>query len=198
MLLLFACASFDPDHEGEIIGDPTEGALIYMAQNFGMNHDALEERYPRLFEQPFDSDRKRMTTVHKIEQQLIAYTKGAVDEMLPLCTHMLTSEGIRPMTEQDRRNILNCCMKLSEQALRVLGFAKRDIDELPEDDSENLEWNLTFLGAVGMIDPPRTEVAESVRVCREAGIRTVMITGDHKVTALAIAKELGICRRVTL
>ena len=187
-------ASFDPDHEGEIIGDPTEGALIYMAQNFGMNHDALEERYPRLFEQPFDSDRKRMTTVHKIEQQLIAYTKGAVDEMLPLCTHMLTSEGIRPMTEQDRRNILNCCMKLSEQALRVLGFAKRDIDELPEDDSENLEWNLTFLGAVGMIDPPRTEVAESVRVCREAGIRTVMITGDHKVTALAIAKELGICQ----
>ena len=85
-------------------------------------------------------------------------------------------------------------MKLSEQALRVLGFAKRDIDELPEDDSENLEWNLTFLGAVGMTDPPRTEVAESVRVCREAGIRTVMITGDHVVTASAIARELGIMR----
>ena len=177
-------ASFDPDREGEVIGDPTEGALIYMAQNFGMNHDALEEKYPRLFEQPFDSDRKRMTTVHRIEKQLIAYTKGAVDEMLPLCTHILTSEGIRPMTEQDRSNILNYCMKLSEQALRVLGFAKRNIDELPENDSENLEWNLTFLGVAGMIDPPR----------KEAGIRTVMITGDHKVTALAIAKELGICQ----
>jgi len=187
-------ASFDPDREGEVIGDPTEGALIYMAQNFGMNHDALEEKYPRLFEQPFDSDRKRMTTVHRIEKQLIAYTKGAVDEMLPLCTHILTSEGIRPMTEQDRSNILNYCMKLSEQALRVLGFAKRNIDELPENDSEDLEWNLTFLGVAGMIDPPRKEVAESVRVCREAGIRTVMITGDHKVTAFAIAKELGICQ----
>ncbi|MFR1214008.1 MAG: HAD family hydrolase [Acutalibacteraceae bacterium] len=113
--------------------------------------------------------------------------------MLPLCTHS-TSEGIRPMMEQDRSNILNCCMKLSEQALRVLGFAKRNIDELPENDSEDLEWNLTFLGVAGMIDPPRKEVAESVRVCREAGIRTVMITGDHKVTAFAIAKELGICQ----
>ena len=185
-------ASFDPDREGEIIGDPTEGALIYMAQNFGVNHDALEEKYPRLFEQPFDSDRKRMTTVHKIEKQLVAYTKGAVEEMLPLCTHILTYEGVRPMTDQDKANILACCMNLSEQALRVLGFAKKNIDMLPEDDNENLEWNLTFLGVAGMIDPPRKEVAESVRVCREAGIRTVMITGDHKATALAIAKELGI------
>ncbi len=185
-------ASLDPDRPGEIIGDPTEGALIYMAQDFGIDHDDLEAQHPRLFEQPFDSDRKRMTTVHNIDGRLTAYTKGAIDEMLPLCTHILTADGVRPITEQDKTNILHCCTKLSEQALRVLGFAKKTIAAVPQDDDEDLEWDLTFLGAAGMIDPPRKEVAESVRVCRQAGIRTVMITGDHKITALAIAKELGI------
>lgn len=89
-------ASLDPDHPGQIIGDPTEGALIYLAQAFGIDHEDLEETYPRLFEQPFDSDRKRMTTVHRIQDRNIAYTKGAVDELLPLCTHMLTAAGVRP------------------------------------------------------------------------------------------------------
>lgn len=187
-------ASLDPDRKGEIIGDPTEGALIYMAQAFGIDHEALEDEHPRLFEQPFDSDRKRMTTVHQIKDRWTAYTKGAVDEMLPLCTHILTSNGVRPITEADRTNITKLCLSMSQNALRVLGFAMRTLNAVPEDDEEDLEFDMTFLGAVGMIDPPRKEVAESVRTCRSAGIRTVMITGDHKVTALAIARELGIYR----
>ncbi len=185
-------ASLDPDRKGEIIGDPTEGALIHMAQAFGINHEALESEFPRFWEQPFDSDRKRMTTVHRIKGQWKAYTKGAVDEMLPLCTHILTAKGIRPITEADRTNIAKLCISMSENALRVLGFAMRTLSNFPLDDDENLEFDMTFVGAVGMIDPPRSEVAESVRTCLAAGIRTIMITGDHKVTALAIAKELAI------
>ena len=185
-------ASLDPDQEGEIIGDPTEGALIHMAQAFGINHESLEDEYPRLFEQPFDSDRKRMTTVHRIKDKWIAYTKGAVDEMVPLCTHILTSQGVRPITEDDRIHITKLCLHMSENALRVLGFAMKTLSSVPEEDEDNLEFDMIFIGAVGMIDPPRREVAESIRTCREAGIRTIMITGDHKVTAMAIAKELGI------
>lgn len=187
-------ASLDPDRKGEIIGDPTEGALIYLAQAFGIDHEALEDDYPRLFEQPFDSERKRMTTVHRINEKWISYTKGAVDEMLPLCTHILTSEGVRPITEADKENITKLCLSMSEGALRVLGFAMRTLTELPTDDDENVEFDMTFVGVTGMIDPPRKEVADSVRTCRQAGIRTIMITGDHKVTALAIAKELDIYR----
>ena len=184
-------ASFDPDHPGEIIGDPTEGALIYMAQDFAMDHEKLEDQYPRLFEQPFDSQRKRMTTLHDMDGDYTAFTKGAVDEILPLCTHIFTEQGIRLILQEDRENILKLCNKMSENALRVLGFAMRKLAAVPEDD-ENVEYDLTFLGAVGMMDPPRKEVADSVRTCHEAGIRTIMITGDHKVTALAVAKELGI------
>lgn len=187
-------ASLDPDRKGEIIGDPTEGALIYLAQAFGIDHEALEDDYPRLFEQPFDSERKRMTTVHRINEKWISYTKGAVDEMLPLCTHILTSEGVRPITEADKENITKLCLSMSEGALRVLGFAMRTLTELPTDDDENVEFDMTFVGVTGMIDPPRKEVADSVHTCRQAGIRTIMITGDHKVTALAIAKELDIYR----
>ncbi|MBM6887837.1 cation-translocating P-type ATPase [Pseudoflavonifractor phocaeensis] len=187
-------ASLDPDRKGEIIGDPTEGALIYMAQAFGIDHEALEDEYPRFFEQPFDSERKRMTTVHRIHEKWVSYTKGAVDEMLPLCTHILTSEGVRPITEADKENITKLCLSMSEGALRVLGFAMRTLMELPTDDDENVEFDMTFVGVTGMIDPPRKEVADSVRTCRQAGIRTIMITGDHKVTALAIAKELDIYR----
>ena len=187
-------ASFDPDRPGEVIGDPTEGALIHLVQKFGMHHEDLENTYPRLFEQPFDSDRKRMSTIHKVADHYTALTKGAVDEMLPLCTHLLTADGVREMTDLDKSRIHDLCHHMSSDALRVLGFAYRILDQVPKDDEENVEYDLTFIGAVGMIDPPRTEVAESIRVCREAGIRTVMITGDHKVTAVAIAKELDILR----
>lgn len=185
-------ASFDPDRKGEIIGDPTEGALIYMSQEFGIDHETLEDKYPRLFEQPFDSERKRMSTVNNIDDKFTLYTKGAVDEILPLCTHILTSSGIREITDKDKNNIQKLCLDMSKDALRVLGFARKDIASVPEEDDENIEFDLTFVGAVGMIDPPRKEVAQSVEICRKAGIRTIMITGDHKDTAIAIAKELEI------
>ena len=135
-----------------------------------------------------------MTTVHEIDGAITAYTKGAVDEMLPLCTRILTAAGERPITQDDRAQILALCRQLSESALRVLGFARRTLSAVPQEDAENVEFDLTFLGAAGMIDPPRQEVADSVRTCRQAGIRTIMITGDHKVTALAIARQLDIYR----
>lgn len=186
-------ASFNPDRPGEIIGDPTEGALLYLTRAFGIDHEALEDEHPRLFEQPFDSGRKRMTTVHRIENENIAYTKGAVEELLDRCTRVRTPEGEIPLTDDIRDTILAACRRMSGRALRVLGFACRTLPEIPEDEEADVEWELTFLGAVGMIDPPRKEVAQSVRTCREAGIRTVMITGDHRDTALAIARELEIC-----
>jgi Ca2+-transporting ATPase len=188
-------ASLDPDRPGEILGDPTEGALIFLTDAFGLKQDDLEEQYPRLFEQPFDSDRKRMTTVHKKKDGLIAYTKGAVDEMLPLCTHILTAQGVRPITDWNKMEIRDLCLKMSAEALRVLGFAMRPIDKVPEEEDANLEHELIFLGAVGMIDPPRKEVIQAVETCRQAGIRTIMITGDHKVTAMAIAAQLSIFRK---
>ena len=185
-------ATLDPDKQGEILGDPTEGALIELAQVFRIEYEALRVHYPRAFEEPFDSDRKRMSTLHFIENQWTVYTKGAVDEMLPLCTHLLTSQGIRVMTEEDRINIQHLCINMAKEALRVLGFAMRYLDKVPEEEEGSVECELTFVGVVGMIDPPRKEVIEAVRTCKEAGIRTIMITGDHRITALAIAKELGI------
>ena len=186
-------ASLDPDHPDAIIGDPTEGALIHLASSFGINHDALEAAHPRLYEMPFDSNRKRMTTVHAIDATITAYTKGAVDAILPVCSHLLTAQGIRSITETDRKRIAALCTDLSSQALRVLGFAMRPLTQVPEEGSD-IEENLIFIGVAGMIDPPRQEVAASVRTCRDAGIRTIMITGDHKITAMAIAKELDIYR----
>ena len=173
------------------IGDPTEIALIPFAQKLGFNQSNLKKEFPRLFEQPFDSDRKRMTTLHKIDGQLTVFTKGATDEMLPLCTHIMTDNGVRKITPQDKKQIAHLSHQMPADALRVLGFATKIVDNLPEAGAD-LENNLTFIGIVGMIDPPRKEVAASVKTCREAGIRTIMITGDHKVTALAIAKKLNI------
>ncbi len=185
-------ASPDPERAGEYLGDPTEGALLAFAEKYGIEKEALEEASPSLFEQPFDSVRKRMTTVHRLNGEITACTKGAVEELLPFCTSILTSQGVRPMTPEDRQSILNLCRELSENALRVLGFAKRTLTRVPTEESENVEENLTFLGMTGMLDPPRKEVAKAVDTCHTAGIRVIMITGDHKVTALAIARQLHI------
>ncbi len=197
--LTYACAlcgnaTFDPDREGETLGDPTEGALITFARIYGVDEGECEDKHPKLFEQPFDSDRKRMTTVHDVEGRLTAYTKGAVDEMLPLCTHILDDDGVREMTADDRAAIGALCEKMSGDALRVLGFAVRTLSALPLSDDEDIEFDMTFVGVTGMIDPPRGEVIGAVDACHEAGIRVVMITGDHKITALAIAKQLHIFR----
>ena len=187
-------AKKDPDNPDNILGDPTEGALVLLAEKFGINAEDYEESHERLFEQPFDSDRKRMTSLNRMEEGLVAYTKGAVDELLPLCTQYRTADGVRPMTDADRENILALCNRMSGEALRVLGFATRVHAEVPEDESADIESGMTFIGVVGMIDPPRKEVIKAVETCHEAGIRVIMITGDHKVTAMAIARQLHIFR----
>ena len=187
-------AKKDPDNPGNILGDPTEGALVLFAEQFGIESEAFEDANPRLFEQPFDSDRKRMTVLNRTERGFIAFTKGAVDEMLPLCTKYRTKDGVRDMTDADRARILELCYKMSGDALRVLGFAVREHAAVPEEEAADIEEGMTFVGAVGMIDPPRKEVIKAVETCHTAGIRVVMITGDHKVTAMAIAKQLHIFR----
>lgn len=187
-------AKKDPDNPDNILGDPTEGALVLLAEKFGVDAEDYEESHERLFEQPFDSDRKRMTSLNRMEEGLVAYTKGAVDELLPLCTQYRTADGVRPMTDADRESILALCNRMSGEALRVLGFATRVHAEVPEDESADIESGMTFIGVVGMIDPPRKEVIKAVETCHEAGIRVIMITGDHKVTAMAIARQLHIFR----
>lgn len=184
-------ASLNPASPEEIIGDPTEGALILLAQDFGYSVSSLRKEYPRLGEYPFDSIRKRMSTIHKINNEYVAYTKGALDELLPLCDYIATSNGMQKLTKTDKENILALSHQMSDKALRVLGFASRTILNLPQE-NENIEQHLVFLGAVGMIDPARDEVKASIKITREAGIKTIMITGDHKNTAVAIAKNLGI------
>ena len=197
--LLSACAlcgnaKKDPDNPGHILGDPTEGALVLFAEKFGIDAEEYEDAHPRLFEQPFDSDRKRMTVLNRMEEGYVAYTKGAVDELLPLCTMYQTEHGVRPMTDEDRNNVLALCNRMSEDALRVLGFAKRVHADVPEEEDADIENGMTFIGVTGMIDPPRKEVIQAVETCHEAGIRVVMITGDHKVTAMSIARQLHIFR----
>lgn len=187
-------SEFDPDNPGNILGDPTEGALIVLSKKFGEDHDDLEDDSPRLYEQPFDSDRKRMSTVNSVKGNPIVFTKGAVDELIPVCTKILTPDGERPITDSDIDAIKQVSDSMAANALRVLSFARKSIDIAPDDDDIDVEFDLTFIGLVGMIDPPREEVKSAVKTCRDAGIRTVMITGDHKITAVAIAKELGIWR----
>ena len=171
---------FSGDKE-QHIGDPTETAIVLAAHKNGMPKDALNKKYPRLAEIPFDSDRKLMTTVNRIEGRNVVIVKGAFDMMMPRCTSG-DLETAKKMTESMSRN-----------ALRVLAVAFREIDEVPENPtSDQLENDLTFMGLVGMIDPPRPEAKAAVEICRHAGIKPVMITGDHVVTASAIAKEIGI------
>ena len=167
--------------EEQHLGDPTETAIVFAAHKNGMSKDELNKKYPRIAEIPFDSDRKLMSTVNNIDGKNIVIVKGAFDMMAPRCVKgdMDTAKRI---TEE-----------MSENALRVLAIAYKEIDKVPSNPtSEELENGLTFMGVVGMIDPPRTEAKVAVATCRRAGIKPVMITGDHVVTASAIAKELGI------
>jgi len=167
--------------EEQHIGDPTETAIVLAAHKNGMPKDDLNKKYPRLAEIPFDSDRKLMTTVNKIDRKNIVIVKGAFDMMMPRCIKGDMSAAKR-MTEQ-----------MSSDALRVLAVAYKEVDSFSANPtSEELECDLTFMGLVGMIDPPRPEAKDAVAICRRAGIKPVMITGDHVVTASAIARELGI------
>ncbi|WP_151734739.1 cation-translocating P-type ATPase ['Paenibacillus yunnanensis' Narsing Rao et al. 2020] len=176
-----------------IIGDPTETALVDYALSIGTDKRELEQKQPRTSELPFDSDRKLMTTIHQVEGGYRALTKGAPDVLLSRCSHILEAGELVPLTEEHTRKIAAGNKMLADEALRVLAFAFRDSDGLPAELSpESTEKELVFVGLAGMIDPPREEVKAAVAVCRKAGVRPVMITGDHKDTAAAIAKRLGI------
>jgi P-type Ca2+ transporter type 2C len=170
----------------DIIGDPTEAALIVAARKGGIIHERLN--MPRVDEIPFDSDRKMMTTVHQAKGYL-AYVKGAPEAIIDRCTRIEEHGRIRSMTKRDRERIHERNLTMANRALRVLGFAYKPIRRKDEKD---IESNLIFLGLIGMIDPPRHEVVDAIRRCNEAGIRVVMITGDHKATAVAIGHELGL------
>ena len=174
-------------------GEPTEAALVNFGAANGQIKPELEKTQPRAAEAPFDSMRKMMSTVHKCGDSYIQYTKGAPDEVLKCCTDYLDNGEVLPLTEEKRREILSVNHSMADRALRVLAAAERRWDALPEDCSPgNLEQALCFIGLTGMIDPVRPEVKSAIDECRRAGIRPIMITGDHKDTAVAIARELGI------
>ena len=181
------------ENDNTIVGEPTETALVRFALDAGKDKNELEKRLPRVSEAPFDSDRKMMSTVHRTEKGFIQYTKGAPDELLRRCKHILTQQGDIPLADEIRNNILDQNKAMAKKALRVLGAAMRYWENPPKDTSpENLEKELIFIGLTGMIDPVRPEAKAAIEECKSAGIRPVMITGDHKDTAVAIAKELGI------
>ncbi|WP_312426265.1 cation-translocating P-type ATPase [Lacrimispora sp.] len=177
--------------EGKLLGDPTEAALVQMAERAGINEEAMKSYYPRAGEIPFDSKRKLMSTMHRIEGKRVLFTKGAVDVLLPRISHIWTGEGIRHMREGDRQNLMEQNMEFSKQGLRVLTFACREMNE-DERLTEKSEAGYTFLGMAAMMDPPRPETRNAVLNAKRAGIRPVMITGDHKITASAIAEKIGI------
>lgn len=187
------CTDVNIDENKEIIGEPTEAALVAYALTLDLNKNDLSKSEPRVAEAPFDSMRKMMSTVHSKAGAYIQYTKGAPDEVLKCCTKILKDGKIRDITEADRTEILKKNKEYADRALRVLACSFKELSEIPADQSpEALEKDLVFCGLVGMIDPVRPEVKAAIEECRTAGIRPIMITGDHKDTATAIAMELGI------
>ncbi|MFC2157067.1 calcium-translocating P-type ATPase, SERCA-type [Acidobacteriota bacterium] len=174
----------------QVIGDPTEGALLVSAAKSGLSHESLEDKFPRVNEVTFSSERKRMTTVHRSGEEFLVLTKGAPDILLPLCKKILDKGRIRPIEETDFTQILQMNQAFAQEALRVLGFAYREASTGEAD--ESTEQDLIWVGLQGMIDPPRPEIKDSINKCRAAGIRVVMITGDFMGTAVAIAHDLGI------
>ena len=187
------CSDAEEDESGIAVGEPTECALVNYAHGLGLGKPALKEAQPRVGEAPFDSMRKMMSTIHKTAQGIVQYTKGAPDEILKLCTSYLDNGAVKPMTDAKRSEILAANKAMADRALRVLAASERLWDAVPADCSPaNLEKDLTFIGLTGMIDPVRPEVKAAIEECRGAGIRPIMITGDHIDTAMAIARELGI------
>ena len=187
------CSDAEEDENGAAVGEPTECALVNYAHGLGLGKPALKAAEPRVGEAPFDSMRKMMSTVHKTADGIVQYTKGAPDEVLKLCTGCLENGRVVPMTDAKRAEILAANKAMADRALRVLAASMRKWDAVPEDCSPaNLEHDLVFIGLTGMIDPVRPEVKAAIEECRGAGIRPIMITGDHIDTAVAIAKELGI------
>jgi Ca2+-transporting ATPase len=187
------CSDAELDENRRAVGEPTECALVNDAFTLGLDKDALKAEQPRVGEAPFDSLRKMMTTLHRDGGRVVQYTKGAPDEVLARCDRVLTETGIRPMTDDDRATISAANKAMADKALRVLAAATRDHDSIPPDlTPDALEQHMVFVGLCGMIDPVRPEVKDAVARCHAAGIRAVMITGDHIDTAVAIARELDL------
>jgi len=187
-------ASLD-HHENKwtIRGDPTEAALVVAAAKRGLSPTELRIENPRIEEIPFSSERKRMTTVHQMEEgEKIAFMKGAPEIVLERCRYLQGRDGLNPLRDQEREDILRASEQMAQDALRVLGVACRETPGEFSSSEEALEKDMVFLGLVGMIDPPREEVKESIKTCRDVKIKPVMITGDHRLTAVAVAKEIGI------
>jgi Ca2+-transporting ATPase len=175
------------DGRWEVKGDPTEGALVVAAAKAGLDKSALDSQFPRVQEIPFTAETKRMTTLHAIGDGTVAYSKGAPEIVLDSCSTMLGESGEEPLDEAGRATLRQAAQAMASDALRVLAVARK-----PGADLESADSDMTFLGLIGMIDPPRPEAADAVQTCREAGIKPVMITGDHPLTARAVASELGI------
>ncbi len=187
------CSDAEADGDGNVTGEPTEAALVAWAYKLGLKKAELKEKYGRVGEAPFDSARKMMSTVHIDGDGFIQYTKGAPDVVIDRCTHYIKDGNAVPMTEEYKSEILRANKAMADKALRVLAMAERRHAAMPEAfEPEALEVGLTFVGLSGMIDPVRPEVKDAIVECKSAGVRPIMITGDHVDTATAIAKELGI------
>jgi len=183
------------EKEGKWIikGDPTEGALVVAAVKAGFHETEMRLENPRIEELPFSSERKRMTTIHQMEDgKKTSFMKGAPEVVLGKCSHILSDGEIRELGEKAKSEILKANEEMAQAALRVLGFAYRECSDAIQCTEEDLEHQMVFVGLTGMMDPPREEAIEAIRVCKQVGIRSIMITGDHKLTAVAIAKEMGI------
>jgi Ca2+-transporting ATPase len=177
----------------QVVGDPTEGALLVAAAKAGLTKEELERAAPVVGEIPFDAERKMMTVIRRTEGGTMVYSKGAPDILLRRCTHSLTGDGmVKPLGEGEREAILQVNAGCAHESLRVLAAARRPLEQGEEAESDTVEQRLVFLGLFAMKDPLRPEAIEAIRLCHEAGIKTVMITGDHKETAVAIARELAL------
>lgn len=189
------CTDVNLDDDGNLVGEPTEMALVAYSMSLGMNKNELLKSAPRVGEAPFDSNRKMMSTIHKTADGILQFTKGAPDEILKHCTRIFKDGEVSPLTDADRDAVLKKNKEFADRALRVLACGYKQLSCVPEDQSpDNIENELVFCGLVGMIDPVRPEVKAAIEECRGAGIRPIMITGDHKDTAVAIALELGIIK----
>ena len=173
-------------------GDPTEGALLVLGRKAGLDPEALRREFPRVAEIPFSSDVKRMSTFHQEPDGVLMYVKGAPERLLPRASMMLTAQGERSMSAEDREAVQKQAAAMAHEALRVLGLAYRRLPAVPDLESAAADPELVWVGLVGMIDPPRPEARRAVDQCRQAGIRVIMITGDHPVTASAVAREVGL------
>jgi Ca2+-transporting ATPase len=183
------------EKEGKWIikGDPTEGAMVVAAVKAGFHEAEMRLENPRIEELPFSSERKRMTTIHQMEDgKKTAFMKGAPEVVLDKCSHILSDGEIRELGQKAKSEILKANEEMAQAALRVLGFAYRECSDSIQCTEEDLEHQMVFVGLAGMMDPPRGEAIEAIRVCKQVGIKPIMITGDHKLTAVAIAKEMGI------